>query len=334
MDYRILGPLEVLAPDGPVPLGGAKQRAVLAVLLLHANEVVSTDRLIEALWGEEPPDTASKALQVHVSQLRKALGAEVINTRPPGYSLDIAADALDLARFRSLHEEARAIAGSDPAGARDLLVRALALWRGAPLADLTYAAFAQGDIARLAEIRLAAIEDRIAAALALARHSELVAELEPLIQAQPHRERLRAQLMLALYRSGRQAEALEAFRAARAVLTEELGIEPGRELRELHQAILEQDESLEAGTAPPPGGGRRAPPRPPREGDGSRGGGPAPAGGGSTCGGRERGLGEPTPALQDGIGGGGGVVLGGGEPGMGKGRPAEGLAAGARSRHV
>src|SRR3954469_9532270 len=308
MDYRILGPLEVLAPDGPVPLGGAKQRAVLAVLLLHANEVVSTDRLIEALWGEEPPDTASKALQVHVSQLRKSLGAEVINTRPPGYSLDIAADELDLARFRSLHEEARAIAGSDPAGARDLLVRALALWRGAPLADLTYAAFAQADIARLAEIRLAAIEDRIAADLALGRHAELVAELEPLIQAQPHRERLRAQLMLALYRSGRQAEALEAFRAARAVLTEELGIEPGRELRELHQAILEQDESLEAGTAP-----ARAE---------------------STFVGRERELGELTTALQDAIDGGGGGVLGGGGPGIGKSRLAEELAAAARSRHV
>src|SRR3982751_5893895 len=145
MDYRILGPLEVLAPDGPVPLGGAKQRALLAVLLLHANEGGSTDRLIDALWGEEPPETAAKALQVHVSQLRKALGADAIRTRPPGYSLDIGRDELDLERFRRLLAEARAEA--DPARARDLLAEALALWRGPPLADLTYASFAQAEIA-------------------------------------------------------------------------------------------------------------------------------------------------------------------------------------------
>src|SRR5438046_2066421 len=143
MDYRILGPLEVLAPDGPVPLGGAKQRALLAVLLLRANEVVSTDRLIDALWGEEPPETAAKALQVHVSQLRKALAVDVIRTRPPGYSLQVARDELDLDRFRRLHEEARTIAEAKPARARDLLAEALALWRGPPLADLTYATFAQ-----------------------------------------------------------------------------------------------------------------------------------------------------------------------------------------------
>src|SRR3954449_12440882 len=158
MDYGILGPLEVLAPDGPVALGGAKQRALLAVLLLRANEAVSTDRLgggrwgggapgpppqgvpadrlVEALWGEEPPDTALKALQVHVSQLRKALGAEVIRTRPPGYSLEVAPGELDLDRFRRMRDEAQAIAAAEPARSRDLLAEALALWRGQPLADL------------------------------------------------------------------------------------------------------------------------------------------------------------------------------------------------------
>src|SRR5204862_7628755 len=151
MDYRILGPLEVLAPDGPVPLGGGKQGALLAMLLLRANEVVSTDRLTDALWGEEPPETAPKALQVHVSQLRKALGPDAIRTRPPGYALEVGPGDLDLDRFRRLREEARSLAGTEPARARDLLADALALWRGPPLADLTYAAFAQADIARLDE---------------------------------------------------------------------------------------------------------------------------------------------------------------------------------------
>ena len=308
MDYRILGPLEVLAPDGPVPLGGAKQRALLAILLLRANEVVSTDRLIDALWGEEPPETAPKALQVHVSQLRKALGPDAIRTRPPGYALDVTGSELDLDRFRRLREEA---AGSPPARARDLLAEALALWRGPPLSDLTYAAFAQADIARLEELRLAAVEDRIAADLALGRHSELIAELEPLIAANPHRERLRAQLMLVLYRSGRQAEALEAFREARAVLTEELGIEPGRELRELHQSILEQDPSLDRPRPTP----AAAPMRP-----------------SETFVGRERELAELAAALEDALQGHGRVVLVGGEPGIGKSRLADEVITAARAR--
>src|SRR3954470_16511619 len=303
MDYRVLGPLEVLAPAGPVPLPSAKQRALLAILLLHAGEGVSTDRLIEGLWGGDPPDTASKALQVHVSQLRKALAAEVIRTRPPGYSLDVASDELDLDRFRRLHDDARTLAGSEPGRARALLVEALSLWRGPPLADLTYATFAQADIARLEELRIAAIEDRVAADLALGRAPQLGAELEPLIAAHPHRERPRGQLMLALYRSGRQAEALEAFREARAVLTEELGIEPGRELRELHQAVLEQDASLDHA---PRVVATVAPVRP-----------------SETFVGRERELAELDGVLEDCLAGHGRLVLVGGEPGIGKSRLAD-----------
>src|SRR3954452_13399181 len=245
MDFRILGPLEVVAPDGPVSLGGAKQRALLAMLVLSEGEVVSTDHLIDALWDEQPPDTARKALQVHVSQLRKLLGSPLISTRPHGYALELDSHGLDLTRFRLLQDEARTVGASDPARARQLLGEALALWRGAPLADFTYAPFAQAAIARLEEMRIAAIEDRLAADVALGRNSDAIAELEALIVSHRHRERLRGQLMLALYRSGRQAEALEAFRAARAVLADELGIEPGRELRELHQAILNQDPALE-----------------------------------------------------------------------------------------
>src|SRR5438874_1221897 len=288
MDFRILGPLEVVAPDGPVPLRGAKQRALLAMLLLSANEVVSTDRLIDALWGEHPPGTAPKALQVHVSQLRKALGASVISTRPPGYAIELGpSHELDLNRFRRLRDEARSAAAKDPARARELLGEALELWRGQPLADLTYAPFAQADIGWLEEMRTAAIEDRLAADLALGRHTELIGELESLIAAHPHRERLRGQLMLALYRSGRQAEALEAFQHARAVLTGELGIEPGRELRELHQAILGQDAALDHRPVGPAAS--------PRAGD--------------SFVGRERELAELGRALGDSLAGRGRVVL-------------------------
>ena len=228
MDFRILGPLEAVADGGVVALDAAKPRALLAILLLRAGEPVSRDRLIEDLWDGRPPATAAKVLQTYVSQLRKALGSEVIVTRPAGYELVVEPDGLDLHRFERLVTEAR---GSDPTVAAGRLREALALWRGPPLAEFAYEPWAQAEIARLEELRLSALQDRIDADLALGRDGELVGELEPLVAEHPLSERLRGQLMLALYRSGRQAEALAAYRAARETLVETLGIEPGAALR-------------------------------------------------------------------------------------------------------
>ena len=247
MEYGILGPLEVLEQGEPVPLGGGRQRALLALLLLHANEVVSTDRLVDELWAEEAPATAGKILQVYVSQLRKALGASALITRAPGYLLRVESGELDLDRFEDLLEEA---ARADAVGAAEKLREALALWRGGALADLAYEPFAQVAIARFEELRLAAVEKRIDADLALGRHADVVGELEGLTRLHPLRERLRAQLMLALYRSGRQAEALEAYREARQLLADELGLEPGEALRQLERAILAHDPSLSVPLAP------------------------------------------------------------------------------------
>jgi len=247
VEFRILGPLEVLEEGHPVALGGAKQRALLAVLLLHANEVVSRDRLIDELWGGEPPDTASTAIQVHVSQLRKVLGRDAIVTRSPGYLVRVEDGELDLHRFERLVREARS---QEPAAAAERLREALALWRGAPLAEVGQAASAETERARLEEQRLGALEQRIDADLELGRHAELVPELEGLVREHPLRERLRGQLMIALYRSGRQADALEVYRSGRRLLDQELGLEPGEELRRLERAILEQDPSLTARGAP------------------------------------------------------------------------------------
>jgi DNA-binding SARP family transcriptional activator len=213
------------------------------MLLLHANEVVSTDRLIDALWGAAPPPTAAKTIQVYVSRLRKELGDGRLATRPPGYALRIDRSELDLARFEQLVGEA---ARSDPERAADTLREALALWRGPALADLTYESFAQPEIARLEELRWAALEQRIDADLAAGRHAPLVGELGALVAEHPLRERLRGQLMLALYRSGRQAEALRAYRQAQRELAEQLGLDPSEELKRLEQAILRQDPALEA----------------------------------------------------------------------------------------
>jgi DNA-binding SARP family transcriptional activator len=248
MEFRILGPLEVADGDRLVPLGGAKQRALLAILLLSANEVVSSDRLIDDLWGERSPESGRTALQVRVSQLRRALGraGAAILTRAPGYMLRIDREQRDLDRFERLVAEADR---AEPALSGAKLREALALWRGPPLADLAYESFAQPAIGRLEELRLGALEKRIEADLAIGRHAELVAELEALVAAHPLRERLRAQWMLALYRCGRQADALAVYQGTRRVLVEQLGIEPSPPLRELEQAILRQDPALEPAPA-------------------------------------------------------------------------------------
>src|ERR671922_40314 len=242
MEFRILGPLEVSEEGRVLKLGGSKQRALLASLLLHANEVVSRDRLSDELWGASPPDTAPTALQVYVSQLRKALGPDLIMTQPPGYLIRVSDVELDFHRFERLVATART---EEPAQAALLLREGLALWRGAPLAELDDS-FARAERARLEEQRLAAVEQRVEAELALGRHAELVPELEGLVREQPLRERLRGQLMLALYRCGRQADALQVYRSGRRLLDEELGLEPDDELQRLERAILNHDPSLNA----------------------------------------------------------------------------------------
>ena len=258
LEFRLLGPLEVVERDRPLVLGGRKQRSLLAVLLLHANDVVSTERLIDELWGESPPATVAKSVQVYVSRLRKQLGADRLLTRTPGYVLRVAESELDVACFERLVAEA---GSADPATAAQKLREALALWRGPPLSDLAYEPSAQAAIARLEELRLAALEQRIDAELATGRHAELAGELDALVSEHPLRERVRGQLMLALYRSGRQAEALDAFRHARESLVDALGIEPDPTLQRLQASILRQDASLDPPTraSPPDPGQRRAP---------------------------------------------------------------------------
>ncbi len=319
MDFRILGPLEVQAGEGLVTLGGTKQRALLAVLLLHANEVVSSDRLIEELWGDEQPKEAPKALQVAVSRLRRALEPDrsagqttgLLATRPPGYELRLERDQLDLHRFEDRLAAARAaMAGGDAAKAAAEVDQALALWRGPPLADLSYESFLQPDIGRLEGLRVAAIEERIAAKLQLGRHAEVVAELETLVRDYPMRERLREQLMLALYRSGRQADALAAYREAHRTLVDELGIEPGHRLRELNEHILMQDPELDV----------RAVEQPVAET--ARG----------VFVGRERELAALGSSLENALAGRGNVVLIAGEPGIGKSRLADELTRDAEAR--
>jgi YVTN family beta-propeller protein len=263
VDFRILGPLEVADQGRELALTGGKQSALLAILLLHPNEVVPTDRLIDELWGEGAPPTAAKSLQVHVSRLRAALdesganGADgVVLTRSGGYLIRVGPGELDRDRFERLVEEAGgAIGDAEPRQALELLGEAFDLWRGPPLADFAYEAFAQQEIARLEELHLAATELRIDAQLALGQHARLIGELETLVERHPFRERLRAQLMLALYRSGRQTEALQAYQNARRTLVDEVGVEPGEELRSLERAILAQDPALDlpaaASVAPP-----------------------------------------------------------------------------------
>ncbi len=243
MEINLFGPLEVRDSGELRVLKRRQQRSLLAVLALHAGEVVSTDRLIEDLWGASPPRSALGSLQNTVSALRGALGPDLVVTQPPGYRLGLPREAVDVHRFEDLVRSAR---GVEPAERATLLRQALGLWRGEPLADLAFEPFADAEIARLEELRVGAIEDRVEADLALGHHAELVAELEALVTGHPLRERLRGQLMVALYRCGRQAEALEVYRAARLALADELGLDPSPELQELERKVLRQDPELAA----------------------------------------------------------------------------------------
>jgi DNA-binding SARP family transcriptional activator/streptogramin lyase len=249
VEFRILGPLELVEDGRPVELAGGRQRTLLALLLLRANEVVSTDRLIDGLWGDRPPATAAKVLQNAVSQLRRSLGDNLILTRAPGYLLRVEPDAIDARRFEALLEDGRrTLAEGDAAEAAQTLREGLGMWRGPPLDKFAYEPFAAAEAARLDELRMRALEERIEADLALGRHADLVGELERFVAEHPLRERPRGQLMLALYRSGRQAEALRAYEEGRRHLAEELGLEPGAALQQLEKQILTRDPALE-----PPG---------------------------------------------------------------------------------
>ena len=266
MDFRILGPLQVFDGDAEVQVGSPKERALLAVLLLHAGAVVSRERLIEELWGESPPPTAAKALNVHVSQLRKSLarnGHDPIATDAPGYALRIDPEVLDVARFERLVAEARGLAAAgDAQSARELLRAALALWRGPALAGIELESVARTEVGRLDGLRLTALMDRIDSDLALGLHEQVIGDLEALVAEHPLHERLRGQYMLALYRAGRQADALGAYQDARATLVEELGLEPSAALQRLERGILNHDPALELpagipGQSPAPGDTKR-----------------------------------------------------------------------------
>lgn len=262
-EFRILGPLEIVRGSVAVPLAGTRQRALLALLLLNANETVSVERIIDELWGEEPPETGAKAVQVRVSQLRRALAAggleePVIVTQGGGYVAEVGPGQLDALRFERLVEAGeQALADGHAVRAAELLREALALWRGAPLAEFRDAPFARTAASRLEELNLTALARRIDADLERGMSEAVIAELEELVGRYPYREGLRRRLMLALYRAGRQADALGVYHAARHALLDGLGLEPGRELHQLEQSILRQDPALEV-ARPPGGAGARA----------------------------------------------------------------------------
>ena len=248
-EFRILGPVEVLVDGRRVALPGVRQRELLAILLLHAGEVVSAERLIDELWGERPPERAANTLRATVSRLRKLLhtqnGDQLLLTRPDGYVLQIEPKQLDLRRFETLVAEGReALSAGDADRSSAILREALALWRGHALGDLDFGSLGRTEVVRLQEARMGALEQRIEADLQRGQHAALVGELEALTAQHPYRETLRRQLMLALYRSGRQAEALDVYQATRRLLADELGLEPGAELRRLQAAILRQDPAL------------------------------------------------------------------------------------------
>jgi DNA-binding SARP family transcriptional activator len=248
-EFRILGPLEVEGGDGPVALGGQRQRALLGALLLEAGRVVPTDRLVDLLWGEGAPRTATTSLQNSISRLRRELGPDVLETKAPGYVLRAEPQQIDARRFEMQLRDARR-AGAEER--RELLQRALSLWRGPALADFAFDDFAQAEIRRLEELRLVAHGERIDADLELGRHGDVIGELEGLVRDHPLRETFRRQLMLALYRAGRQAEALDVYQDARARFIDELGIEPGPELKQLQSEILRHAAGLAVSDAPAP----------------------------------------------------------------------------------
>jgi WD40 repeat protein/DNA-binding SARP family transcriptional activator len=317
LDFRLLGPLEVVDDGGSaLPIGTGRQRALLALLILRANELVPSDRLVEDLWGESPPQTAHKMLHNQVSALRQALGRNGrLETHGSGYRLNLQPGERDVDRFEELLAGGRAALETDPNGAAEKLRQALGLWRGPALSDLAYEHFAQAEIARLDERRWTAFEARVEAELALGRHADLVPELEAAVAEEPLREQLHGQLMLALYRCGRQADALEAYRTARTTLVEEIGVEPGAELRARQEAILAQDPAFDA-----PAGPEELP--------------AALAGGSPLLAGRDRELAELTGLLTDACGGRGGVVLVTGTRGIGKTRLAAELAREALRRRM
>ena len=264
MEFRVLGPLEILDDSGGVVhLRAAKERSLFLSLLLRANEVVSSERLIDDIWGEQRPESAANVIQTYISHLRRLLqpgrpstNHELIVTQPPGYLLRLEPGQLDRDRFETLVAEARS--QDNPESAVELLREALGLWRGPPLQEFAFEDFARTEIARLEDLRLLVIGERVELELRLGRHADLVGELEALVAEHPLREQLRGQLMRALYGSGRQAEALQAYKETRRLLVEELGIEPSLPLRELEQAMLRQDPALES-RATDRGLGRDAP---------------------------------------------------------------------------
>ncbi len=269
MDFRILGPLQVVRDGQAVEPGSPKQRALLLNLLIHHGRVVSRDRLIEDLWAGSPPSTGLGVLQNYVSQLRKALGTGVVVTRGPGYALEVEPADVDGVRFERLVEDARAaLRGGDPARAVDLVRRALELWRGPALADVTGEPFARAEVARLDELRAVAVETELEAEIAAGRHREVIGRFDALLAEHPLRERLWWLLILALYRAGRQADALRAYQKTRGLLREELGLDPGAPLRDLEAAILRQDPALDhllLPAAPPRRMGRVHQPPPQRQ---------------------------------------------------------------------
>jgi DNA-binding SARP family transcriptional activator len=243
LDIRLLGPIEVSRAGRPVDVPGGRARSLLTILALQVGQAIPAERLIDTLWGEDVPATAKTVLQGFVSKLRKTIGATALETAGNSYRLAAPRGAIDANRFHDLVKAARDLDGEERVAS---LGQALGLWRGPALSDVAYEPFAQAAIATLEEHRLAAREALIDAQIATGMHAELLPQLEELIADNPYRERLREQLVLALYRSGRQADALEAYRQARQTLVDELGVEPGRELRTLHQRILDQDPALDA----------------------------------------------------------------------------------------